>query len=57
MKNMYTFSQLVDFMVSRGCNNADIAIADMMDIIETETGKWPNWDDIAPEWVVKQCGL
>lgn len=53
----YTFSQLVDLMVSRGCNNADIAIADMMDIIETETGKWPNWDDIAPEWVVKQCGL
>lgn len=52
-----TFSQLVDLMESRGCNLADVAIANMMDIIEEETGKWPNWDDIAPEWVVKQCGL
>ena len=24
----------------------------MMDQIEEETGKWPDWNDIAPEWVV-----
>lgn len=53
----YTFNQLVDIMEQKGCNLADIAIGQMMDIIEDETGKYPNWDDIAPIWVLENCGI
>ena len=54
MKN-YTFSKLVDIMEASGCNLADLAIGRMMDIIAEQTGEFPNWTDIAPNWVVKNC--
>ena len=50
----YTFSQLEAIARERGANLADVAIGRMMDIIEEETGRWPNWSDVAPEWVVRQ---
>lgn len=50
-----TYAQLVRKMEDRGCNLADVAIGRMMDIVEEETGKWPNWDDEAPEWVINNC--
>lgn len=56
MKN-YTFSELVDIMESNGANLADVAISRMMTIIEEETGRFPNWTDKAPDWVLKNCGI
>lgn len=55
MKKNYTYDELVNLMKKKGCNLAEYAIADMMDMIEEETGTWPNWDEEAPEWVVKNC--
>lgn len=49
-----TFNELVDMAMVAGNNLADLAIGRMMDIIEEETGVWPDWNDVAPEWVVKQ---
>lgn len=54
-KKRYTFSELVKIMESHGANLAEVAIGRMMDIIEEETGTWPNWSDEAPEWVVSNC--
>lgn len=51
----YTYNQLEEIMRQNGCNLADIAIGRMMIIVEEETGDFPNWNDIAPEWVVKNC--
>ena len=51
----YTFSELVDVMQSNGDNLADVAVGSMMDIIEEQTGKYPNWNDTVPEWVIKNC--
>ena len=51
----YTYSELLDIMERKGCNLAEVAIGSMMDIVETETGNWPDWSDIAPDWVVKNC--
>ena len=51
----YTFSELVNIMEKNGANLAEVAIGRMMDIIEEETGDFPNWTDIAPEWVVNNC--
>ena len=45
-----TFQELVELMYDRGCNLADVAIGRMMDMIEEETGIWPDWDEIAPDW-------
>lgn len=55
MKKNYTFDELESLMRSKGCNLADVAIGEMMDIIYDETGTYPSWSDIAPEWVVKNC--
>ena len=51
----YTYRQLVDRMESKGNNLADVAVGRMMDIVEEQTGTYPDWDDFAPDWVVKNC--
>ena len=51
----YTYQQLVDRMESKGNNLADVAVGRMMDIVEEQTGTYPDWNDVAPEWVVKNC--
>lgn len=51
----YTFSKLVDEMMKLGMNLADVAVGRMMDIIEEQTGDYPSWSDIAPDWVVRNC--
>lgn len=55
MKMKYTFSQLVTRMERMGNNLADVAVGRMMDIIEEQTGEYPSWSDIAPDWVVRNC--
>ena len=50
-----TYRQLVEHMERMGNNLADVAIGRMMDIVFEETGNYPNWDDKAPEWIVKNC--
>lgn len=52
-----TFDELVRRMKKNGANLADVAIGRMMDIIEEETGTFPNWDDDAPQWVLDNCGV
>ena len=51
-----TFRELLE-RVEQTNNCADIALADMMDIIEEQTGVWPEWTDEAPEWVLKNFGV
>ncbi len=51
----YTYRQLVDRMERNGNNLADVAVGRMMEMVEEETGIFPNWSDVAPEWVVKNC--
>lgn len=50
-----TFNEIVKHMEAKGNNLAEVAIGRMMDIIEEETGIFPDWNDVAPEWVVKNC--
>lgn len=57
MKKDYTYNELCIIMENRGCDLAEIALGQMMDIVGEETGDWPSWSDLAPEWVVKNCGL
>lgn len=55
MNKHYTYEELMDIMEQNGNNLAEVAICRMMDIVEEETGIWPNYTDIAPEWIVKNC--
>lgn len=48
----YTWQQLLDELFSRGANLADVAIGSMMDSVGEDTGRWPDWNDEAPEWAV-----
>ncbi len=52
-----TYQELVEAMQKRGANLADVAIGRMMDMVEEETGVWPNWDDPAPDWVLEIAGV
>ena len=51
----YTYRQLVARMERMGNNLADVAVGRMMDIVEEQTGEYPSWSDIAPDWVVSNC--
>ena len=48
-----TYSQVLEAAFKNGDNLADIALGRMMDTVEAETGKWPEWNDQAPEWIIK----
>ncbi len=54
----YTFSQIDDAITRTGNYTSRLlrsqALGIMMDSIEEDTGKFPAWDDIAPEWIVNQ---
>lgn len=52
------FGQLLsELETKQGCNLAEVAIGRMMDMIEERTGKWPSWNDEAPEWVLKASNV
>ena len=51
----YTYSELLDITETRGDILADVAIGRMMDMVEDETGEFPDWEDIAPSWIVRNC--
>lgn len=52
-----TFNELSNRAKSKGNNLADVAIGRMMELVEEETGRFPSWTDIAPDWVVRNlCG-
>lgn len=51
-----TFRELLE-IVEQTNNCGSMALANMMDIIEEQTGEWPEWTDEAPEWILKNFGL
>lgn len=55
VNDMYTYYELVIQMEKQGMNRPMDYIGEIMDLIEAKTGTWPDWDDIAPDWVVNDC--
>ena len=51
------FSELLEKLEKSGCNFAEVTIGRMMDIVEEETGKFPNWNEKVPEWILRNCGI
>ena len=52
-----TYTQIAEVLEKRGTNVGYLAVGRMMDYIEKQTGKWPDWDDEAPEWVIQATGV
>ena len=50
-----TYNELLEKMENLGYNCAECALGRMMDIVEEETGEFPEWDDKAPDWIIKNC--
>ncbi len=50
-----TYAELTEKMEKAGNNLAEVAIGRMMDIVGDETGNYPDWDDQAEDWVIKEC--
>lgn len=53
MKN-YTYEEILYILEERGCI-VETTIERMMIIVEEQTGTAPNWNDNAPEWIIKKC--
>ena len=47
-----TWTELLENLENAGANLAVYALGDIMDDIEEETGRWPNWDDLVPQSVL-----
>lgn len=39
-----------------GMNLAEVALGDMMDIVEEQTGRFPHWTDTVPDWIMRNFG-
>ena len=54
----YTFEQIDDAINRTGNYTSRLlrtqALGIMMDEIAEETGSYPKWEDVAPEWVINQ---
>ena len=44
-------------IASKNNNCAEIALGQMMDIVEEQTGVFPDWSDKAPAWVLNNFGI
>ena len=53
MKKRITFLELVDRLEEQGANLAEIAVGRIMDDIEFETGRFPDWNDPVPDDVLR----
>lgn len=55
VKMVYTWDSLLTTAIKRGSKfeRAQDAIGRMMDQVEEDTGTWPNWSDIAPQWAAE----
>lgn len=51
----YTYRDLIVKLEMNGCTLADMIISRMMVIVEEETGKFPDYGELAPDWFVEQC--
>ena len=49
-----TYRDCVNELHRQGANLADVAIGRMMDMVEEETGVFPDWGDDAPDWIVER---
>lgn len=52
-----TYAEIAGSLYEKGYTMADAATERMMDLVQDETGIWPDWDEPAPTWVIVACGL
>lgn len=52
-----SYRELLSRAFKLGMNCADIALADMMDIVAEENGVYPKWSDKAPDWILCNFGI
>ena len=52
-----TYTKLLEWAEENtNMNLADVALAEMMDIVEEETGTYPRWNDEVPQWILDNFG-
>lgn len=52
-----TYKEIAAALFDKGYVMAGDAVDLMMGLIEEETGIWPDWDEIAPHWVLAAFGF
>ena len=52
-----TFKEIALALYNKGYTMADAATERMMDLVQDETGIYPDPDEAAPLWVILACGL
>ncbi|MBQ3405671.1 MAG: hypothetical protein IJH11_00295 [Lachnospiraceae bacterium] len=52
-----TFAEVEDRALANSMNLAQSTVMSMMDIIQEQTGRWPEWNEQAPKWVLDNFGI
>ena len=53
-----TYTQILEYCEKHtNVNLAAVVLMRMMDIVEEETGNWPDWNDKAPQWILDNFGI
>lgn len=52
-----TYRELIAWAeANTNITNPEFTLGQMMDVVEEQTGTWPNWGDQVPEWIMNEFG-
>ena len=52
-----TYRELITWAeANTNFTDPELTLGQMMDVVEEQTGVWPNWDDQVPEWIMNEFG-
>ena len=52
-----TYREIAAFLSTDGDIFGDMRIEAIMDTVEEETGIYPDWDEIPPDWLLAEYGI
>ena len=50
------WQEIAEALEASGVNLGWLALGRMMDQAEEDSGRWPDWEDQAPAWVLRALG-
>ena len=52
-----TYREIAAALWETGDTLADTRVAGLMDSVEEETGLFPDWDEVPPDWLLAASGI
>ena len=52
-----TYREIAEALAGAGDSLGDMRICSVMDAVMKETGIYPDWDEIPPDWLLAENGI